>query len=94
MSIRKGCGLGRASKASRIFKALPDTIGCDGISGTAFEMRSALNKLLATITLDPGGATVLEYAMVAFFISIAAFSAIMTIGTDVAGMFSRIAGSF
>jgi Flp pilus assembly pilin Flp len=40
------------------------------------------------------GATAIEYAMVAFFISIAAFSAVVTIGSDVSGLFSRIASSF
>lgn len=44
--------------------------------------------------LDEGGATAIEYAMVAFFISIAGFAAIVTIGTDVSGLFSRIASSF
>jgi Flp pilus assembly pilin Flp len=43
---------------------------------------------------DPGGGTAIEYAMVAFFISIAAFSVLVTIGSDVAGLFSQIASSF
>ncbi|HWB49838.1 MAG TPA: Flp family type IVb pilin [Stellaceae bacterium] len=44
--------------------------------------------------LDRCGATAVEYAMIAFFVSIAAFSAIATIGTDVSGLFSQIASSF
>jgi hypothetical protein len=32
--------------------------------------------------------------MIAFFVSIAAFSAIATIGTDVTGLFTTIANSF
>jgi Flp pilus assembly pilin Flp len=44
--------------------------------------------------LDQGGASAVEYAMIAFFISIAAFGVISTIGTDVTGLFSRIASSF
>jgi Flp pilus assembly pilin Flp len=43
---------------------------------------------------DRGGATAVEYAMIAFFVSIAAFSAIQTIGTDVTGLFTTIANSF
>jgi pilus assembly protein Flp/PilA len=44
--------------------------------------------------LDQTGATAIEYAMIAFFVSIAAFTAIATIGTDVTSLFSRIATSF
>lgn len=40
------------------------------------------------------GATVIEYAMVAFFISIAAFSVLVTVGSSVTGIFSTIASSF
>ena len=40
------------------------------------------------------GATVIEYAMVAFFISIAAFSIIVQVGTSVTGVFHTIAISF
>ena len=53
-------------------------------------MRSALKR----IRFEHGGATALEYAMVAFFVSIAAFSVIVTVGTDVSGLFTRIANSF
>jgi pilus assembly protein Flp/PilA len=40
------------------------------------------------------GATAIEYAMIAFFVSIAAFGAIQTIGSDVSQLFSTIANSF
>ena len=40
------------------------------------------------------GATAIEYAMVAFFISIAAFSVLVTVGQSVAGIFTKIASSF
>ena len=46
------------------------------------------------ITLDGRGATAIEYAMIAFFISIAGFAAIQTIGTDVSAVFTTIASSF
>jgi pilus assembly protein Flp/PilA len=60
-------------------------------SGTAGkpEMRSGLRTLR-----DRDGATAIEYAMIAFFISIAAFSAIVTIGSDVTGVFTSVASSF
>jgi Flp pilus assembly pilin Flp len=53
-------------------------------------MRSALQH----VRLDQGGTSAVEYAMIALFVSIAAFSVIVTIGTDVTGMFSQIASSF
>ena len=53
-------------------------------------MRSAFRRM----RFDRGGATAVEYAMIAFFVSIAAFSAIQTIGTDVTGLFTTIANSF
>ena len=49
---------------------------------------------LKHISLDQGGATAIEYAMIAVLVSIAAFTAITTIGTDVSGLFSQIASSF
>jgi Flp pilus assembly pilin Flp len=58
--------------------------------GTAFDMRSALYR----IWLDRAGAAAVEYAMVALIISIAAFAAIVTIGTDVTGLFTKIASGF
>jgi Flp pilus assembly pilin Flp len=53
-------------------------------------MRSALQHM----RLDQGGASAVEYAMIAAFISIAAFTVIVTIGTDVTSLFSQIASSF
>jgi Flp pilus assembly pilin Flp len=53
-------------------------------------MRSALNRT----RLDQAGAAVIEYAMVAFIISIAAFGVIVTVGSDVTSLFARIASSF
>ena len=53
-------------------------------------MRSAY----PTTRLGRSGATAIEYAMIAFFISIAAFGVINTVGSDVSGLFARIAGSF
>lgn len=53
-----------------------------------------MNFRLGTIKLDQNGATAIEYAMIAFFISIAAFSVIVTIGTNVVGVFTTVANSF
>jgi len=53
-------------------------------------MRAAFRR----IGFDRGGATAIEYAMIALFVSIAAFSAIATIGSDVSGLFQTIANSF
>ena len=53
-----------------------------------------MRATLRQIRLDHSGATAIEYAMIAFFVSIAAFSVIVTIGTDVAGIFTTIATSF
>jgi pilus assembly protein Flp/PilA len=58
--------------------------------GVVLGMRSALQQM----RLDRRGATAVEYAMVALFVSIAAFSAIATIGTNVTSIFSQIATSF
>jgi len=40
------------------------------------------------------GATAIEYAMVAFFISIAAFSVLVTVGSQVSSVFQNVANSF
>jgi len=53
-------------------------------------MRFAIERPL----LDQNGATVIEYALVAFFVSIAAFSVLVSIGTSVSGIFSKITTSF
>jgi Flp pilus assembly pilin Flp len=57
-------------------------------------MVSGMRSALQHIWLDPRGATAVEYAMIALFISIAAFSTIVTIGSDVTSVFSKIASSF
>jgi Flp pilus assembly pilin Flp len=44
--------------------------------------------------LDQAGATAIEYAMVAFFVSIAAFSVILSMGSSVTRLFSSIASGF
>jgi Flp pilus assembly pilin Flp len=43
---------------------------------------------------DQAGATAIEYAMVALLISIAGFSALVTIGSTVTGLFSSVASGF
>ena len=53
-------------------------------------MRSALYRTLH----DRAGAATVEYAMVALVISIAAFAVIVTIGTDVTDLFTKIAFGF
>ena len=53
-------------------------------------MRSALRRT----RLGRSGATAIEYAMVALFVSIAIFAAVVTIGTDVTNLFSLIASGF
>jgi len=55
---------------------------------------SGMRATLKRMTDDLGGASAVEYAMIAFFISIAGFAAIVTIGGDVTGMSSQIAAGF
>ena len=43
--------------------------------------------------LDEEGATAIEYAMVAFFISIAAFSVLVTVGGAVSTAFQNVASA-
>jgi len=50
--------------------------------------------LMKQLGHDERGATALEYAMVAFFISIAAFAVLTTVGTSVTQLFQRIANGF
>ena len=49
---------------------------------------------LRQIERDSQGAAAVEYAMVACIISIAAFAVIVTFGTDVSGLFTKIASGF
>jgi Flp pilus assembly pilin Flp len=53
-----------------------------------------MGAALKRLRLDPGGATAIEYPMIAFFVSIAAFSVLVAIGSDVTSLFSQIATSF
>lgn len=53
-----------------------------------------MRSLLQWIRARQRGATAIEYAMVAFFISIAAFSVIVQVGTSVSSVFSTVANSF
>jgi Flp pilus assembly pilin Flp len=55
---------------------------------------SEMHATLKQMTDDPGGGTAIEYAMIAFFISIAGFTALVTIGGDVTSLFAQIAASF
>jgi len=48
---------------------------------------------LGAVFKDNAGATVIEYAMVAVLISVAAFSVIVSLGTSVSGMFGSVASS-
>jgi Flp pilus assembly pilin Flp len=101
MSTKKPATLGRYAKAettlgslirltvhdsSRVCLPFFQASGC----GNGSAMRSALQHM----RLDQGGASAVEYAMIAAFISIAAFTVIITIGTDVTSLFSQIASSF
>jgi Flp pilus assembly pilin Flp len=69
---------------------LPLHYSPNAIVGRASDMRFAIERPL----LDQNGATVIEYALVAFFVSIAAFSVLVSIGTSVSGIFSKITTSF
>jgi Flp pilus assembly pilin Flp len=53
-----------------------------------------MRSLMRRRRLGLAGATAIEYAMIAFFISIAVFSAVMTVGTTVSNIFAQVATSF
>jgi Flp pilus assembly pilin Flp len=53
-----------------------------------------MHSLIRRPLLDRAGATAIEYAMIAFFISIAAFSVLVTVGHSVSGLFQQIASGF
>lgn len=53
-----------------------------------------MHSLLEWVRARQRGATAIEYAMVAFFISIAAFAVIVQVGTSVSTVFATIATSF
>ena len=74
---------------SGIFNPLAGIMAGSGSRG-GFEMQFSLKAF----SRAQGGATAIEYAMVAFFISIAAFSALVTVGNDVNSLFTKIANGF
>ena len=51
-------------------------------------------RLLSTLQRQNSAATAIEYAMIAFLISIAGFVLYSNIGTGVAGLFQNVADSF
>ena len=51
-------------------------------------------SLLSKPQLDNSAATAIEYAMIAFLVSIAGFVLYSNIGTGVAGLFQNVADSF
>ena len=53
-----------------------------------------MSSLLQQIRLDRCGATAIEYAMIAVFISIAAVVAFASVGTSVTDAFQSVANSF
>jgi Flp pilus assembly pilin Flp len=55
---------------------------------------SSMPPFVQQLARDSGGATAIEYAMVALLISIAGFSVLMTVGTSVTNLFQSIANSF
>jgi Flp pilus assembly pilin Flp len=81
--------LRRQTYYSRFLKALLGII-VRPEPGTAQDMRLPLKKM----QLGRSGATVIEYAFVAFLISIAAFSVLVSIGSSVTGVFSSVANGF
>jgi len=51
-------------------------------------------RLLKTLHHHDSAATAIEYAMIAFLVSIAGFVLYSNIGTGVAGLFQNVANSF
>jgi pilus assembly protein Flp/PilA len=49
-------------------------------------------KSIITLLKDANGATTVEYAAIASLVSIAAITAMATIGTSVASLFGRVPG--
>jgi pilus assembly protein Flp/PilA len=50
-------------------------------------------SVLRALARDTGGATVIEYAMVAAIISIAIFAGALSIGTKLSGIFGTVGSS-
>jgi Flp pilus assembly pilin Flp len=53
-----------------------------------------MRRLLKARQLQDSAATAIEYAMIAFLVSIAGFVLYSKIGTGVAGLFQNVANSF
>lgn len=53
-----------------------------------------MNTLVSILRRDCSAATAVEYAMVAFLVSIAGFVLYSNIGTGVSGLFQNVANSF
>jgi Flp pilus assembly pilin Flp len=53
-----------------------------------------LRRLVETLRHQDSAATAIEYAMVAFLVSIAGFVLYSNIGTGVAGLFQNVSNSF
>ena len=54
----------------------------------------AMKMLFSKLARDQVGATAIEYALIASFISIAAYTVFVSIGTSVSGVFSKVANGF
>lgn len=52
-----------------------------------------MTSLFSRFFKDESGATAIEYGLIAGFISVAIIAALMTIRTDLAGLFGRIAAA-
>ena len=50
-------------------------------------------SIFRSLACQTGGATVIEYAMVAAIISIAIFAGALSIGTNLSGIFGTVASS-
>ena len=59
------------------------------ISGT-----ERMRRLFQVLLIHDSAATAIEYAMIAFLVSIAGFVLYSNIGTGVAGLFQNVANSF
>jgi Flp pilus assembly pilin Flp len=53
-----------------------------------------MRAILSTLWRDRSAATAIEYAMVAFLVSIAGFVTYSSIGTGVTGLFQSVANGF
>jgi Flp pilus assembly pilin Flp len=53
-----------------------------------------MTRLVSTLRRDCSAATAVEYAMVAFLVSIAGFVLYSNVGTGVTGLFQSVSNSF